>query len=168
MSASTSMRMMPGGISRDAGGSLHPGKFPVQDRFEVLSTWNPTLCQSAPSQGQHREGGHRVMQVVYSFERGKLPVYPGQIMDVYIDDRTRRSSQPPASARRGTRNEKKRDRSPGTAFLALGCFSVGPDYHRKDPAVPNRFGSVDQDITTSGAVGWSSSVRGGRSSRTLS
>ena len=38
-------------------------------------------------------------------------------------------------------------------FLALGCFSVGPDYHRKDPAVPNRFGSVDQDITTSGAVG---------------
>ncbi len=40
----------------------------------------------------------RVMQVVYSFERGKLPVYPGQIMDVYIDDRTRRSSQPPVSA----------------------------------------------------------------------
>ena len=37
--------------------------------------------------------------------------------------------------------------------LALGWFSVGPDYHRKDPAVPNRFGSVEQGITTSGAVG---------------
>jgi len=45
----------------------------------------------------------RVMQVVYSFERGKLPVYPGQIMDVYIDDRTRRSSQPPASAEEGNK-----------------------------------------------------------------
>jgi hypothetical protein len=44
-----------------------------------------------------------VMQVVYSFERGKLPVYPGQIMDVYIDDRTRRSSQPPASAEEGNK-----------------------------------------------------------------
>jgi multidrug resistance efflux pump len=40
----------------------------------------------------------RVMQVVYSFERGKLPVYPGQIMDVYIDDQTDRSSLRPSAA----------------------------------------------------------------------
>jgi HlyD family secretion protein len=43
----------------------------------------------------------RVMQVVYSFERGKLPVYPGQIMDVYIDDQTQRSSQLPSAAEEG-------------------------------------------------------------------
>ncbi|MFB3884063.1 MAG: HlyD family secretion protein [Thermodesulfobacteriota bacterium] len=36
----------------------------------------------------------RVMQVVYSFKRGKLPVYPGQIMDVYINDRAPRPAQP--------------------------------------------------------------------------
>ena len=32
----------------------------------------------------------RVMQVVYSFHRGKLPIYPGQLTDVYIDDWTAR------------------------------------------------------------------------------
>ncbi len=37
----------------------------------------------------------RVMQVVYSFKREKLNVYPGQLMDVYIEDRTARSSQSP-------------------------------------------------------------------------
>jgi HlyD family secretion protein len=37
----------------------------------------------------------RVMQVVYSFKRGGLPVFPGQIMDVYIDDQTRRPSASP-------------------------------------------------------------------------
>jgi HlyD family secretion protein len=36
----------------------------------------------------------RVMQVIYSFKRGKLPVYPGQLMDVYIDDRAPRPAQP--------------------------------------------------------------------------
>jgi len=40
----------------------------------------------------------RVMQVVYSFERGKLPVYPGQIMDVYFDDRAPRPVQPGPAA----------------------------------------------------------------------
>lgn len=30
----------------------------------------------------------RVLQVIYSFERGKLQVYPGQQVDVYIEDRT--------------------------------------------------------------------------------
>jgi len=35
----------------------------------------------------------RVMQVIYSFTRGKLPVYPGQLMDVYIDDRAPRPAQ---------------------------------------------------------------------------
>ncbi|MGQ9646001.1 MAG: HlyD family secretion protein [Thermodesulfobacteriota bacterium] len=36
----------------------------------------------------------RVMQVVYSFKRGKLPIYPGQLMDVFIDERTPRPEQP--------------------------------------------------------------------------
>ncbi len=36
----------------------------------------------------------RVMQVIYSFKRGNLPIYPGQLMDVFIDDRTPRPSQP--------------------------------------------------------------------------
>jgi HlyD family secretion protein len=36
----------------------------------------------------------RVMQVVYSFKRGNLPIYPGQLMDVYIDDRAPRPAQP--------------------------------------------------------------------------
>jgi multidrug resistance efflux pump len=40
----------------------------------------------------------RVMQVVYSFKRGKFPVYPGQLMDVYIDDRTPRPSLSPPEA----------------------------------------------------------------------
>lgn len=26
----------------------------------------------------------RVLQIIYSFERGKLPIYPGQIMDIFI------------------------------------------------------------------------------------
>ena len=36
----------------------------------------------------------RVMQVIYSFKRGQLPAYPGQLMDVYIDDRAPRPAQP--------------------------------------------------------------------------
>jgi HlyD family secretion protein len=32
----------------------------------------------------------RVMQVIYSFEQGALPIQPGQLMDVYIDDRAQR------------------------------------------------------------------------------
>jgi HlyD family secretion protein len=38
----------------------------------------------------------RVLQVIYSFERGDLPIYIGQQMDVYIDasaDRLARSLQ---------------------------------------------------------------------------
>jgi multidrug efflux pump subunit AcrA (membrane-fusion protein) len=34
----------------------------------------------------------RVMQVIYSFKRSHFQVYPGQLMDVYIDDRTPRPS----------------------------------------------------------------------------
>jgi multidrug efflux pump subunit AcrA (membrane-fusion protein) len=45
----------------------------------------------------------RVMQVVYSFKRGMLPVYPGQLMDVYVDDRTPRPSQPVPSANGGSK-----------------------------------------------------------------
>jgi HlyD family secretion protein len=39
----------------------------------------------------------RVMQVIYSFKRGQLPIYPGQQMDVFIEDLTQRPAQPPAS-----------------------------------------------------------------------
>jgi HlyD family secretion protein len=38
----------------------------------------------------------RVMQVVYSFPRGSIPVNPGQLMDVFIEDLTPRPP-PPAS-----------------------------------------------------------------------
>jgi HlyD family secretion protein len=43
----------------------------------------------------------RVMQVLYGFNRADLPVYPGQLMDVYIEDRTDQpdksaASEPPA------------------------------------------------------------------------
>jgi multidrug resistance efflux pump len=34
----------------------------------------------------------RVMQVVYSFDRGELEVIPGQLMDVFIDDRSSQES----------------------------------------------------------------------------
>jgi len=43
----------------------------------------------------------RVMQVLYGFNRADLPIYPGQLMDVYIEDRTDQTeksaaSEPPA------------------------------------------------------------------------
>ena len=34
----------------------------------------------------------RVMQVVYSFNGADLPVFPGQLMDVFIEDRSARAS----------------------------------------------------------------------------
>jgi multidrug resistance efflux pump len=40
----------------------------------------------------------RVIQVIYSFERGILPVYPGQQMDVFIEDLTASSAPSPAPA----------------------------------------------------------------------
>ena len=40
----------------------------------------------------------RVIQVIYSFKRGTLPVYPGQQMDVFVEDLTPRSAQPPVSS----------------------------------------------------------------------
>ncbi|MBP1730292.1 MAG: hypothetical protein H6Q55_721 [Deltaproteobacteria bacterium] len=47
----------------------------------------------------------RVMQVVYSFEPGTLPIQPGQLMDVYIDDRAQRpaaaTSPAPAKGKGG-------------------------------------------------------------------
>jgi len=36
----------------------------------------------------------RVMQIVYSFKRDKLQIYPGQLMDVYIDDQAPHPDQP--------------------------------------------------------------------------
>ena len=35
----------------------------------------------------------RVLQVIYSFERGDLPIYVGQQMDVYIDAAPERSRE---------------------------------------------------------------------------
>jgi RND family efflux transporter MFP subunit len=40
----------------------------------------------------------RVMQVVYSFNRSDLSVYPGQLMDVYIEDRSAAPAAPNGSA----------------------------------------------------------------------
>jgi hypothetical protein len=34
------------------------------------------------------------MQVVYSFDRGELEVIPGQLMDVFMDDRSLQTSAP--------------------------------------------------------------------------
>lgn len=39
----------------------------------------------------------RVMQVIYSFKRGTLPIHPGQLMDVFIEDLAPRpAASPPA------------------------------------------------------------------------
>ena len=43
----------------------------------------------------------RVMQVIYSFKREKLPIYTGQLMDVYIDDRSSASSQAAPPSEKG-------------------------------------------------------------------
>ena len=46
----------------------------------------------------------RVMQVVYSFEPRTLPIHPGQLMDVYIDDRAQRpaaAASPAPAPRKG-------------------------------------------------------------------
>jgi hypothetical protein len=39
----------------------------------------------------------RVMQVLYSFKRADLHIFPGQLMDVYIEDRADRTAKPAAS-----------------------------------------------------------------------
>ena len=39
----------------------------------------------------------RVMQVLFSFKRADLPIFPGQLMDVYIEDRADRAAEPAAS-----------------------------------------------------------------------
>jgi NodT family efflux transporter outer membrane factor (OMF) lipoprotein len=38
-------------------------------------------------------------------------------------------------------------------WIVANCAPVGPDYQRKDPAVPSRFGSVESGVTTGEAVG---------------
>jgi hypothetical protein len=45
----------------------------------------------------------RVMQVLYSFNRADLPVYAGQLMDVYIEDRTDQPEKSAAPEPTGTR-----------------------------------------------------------------
>jgi hypothetical protein len=39
----------------------------------------------------------RVMQVIYSFNQADLHVFPGQLMDVYIEDRAHQPAKPAAS-----------------------------------------------------------------------
>ena len=39
----------------------------------------------------------RVMQVLFSFKRADLPIFPGQLMDVYIEDRADQPAKPAAS-----------------------------------------------------------------------
>lgn len=46
----------------------------------------------------------RVMQVLYSFNRADLPIYPGQLMDVYIEDKTDQPEKSPASDPTGKKN----------------------------------------------------------------
>lgn len=43
----------------------------------------------------------RVMQVIYSFSRTALDVYPGQLMDVYIEDQTHQPHRMPVPAQPG-------------------------------------------------------------------
>ena len=45
----------------------------------------PYITPKAALTGDNQERiDTRVLQIIYSFERGKLPIYPGQIMDIYI------------------------------------------------------------------------------------
>jgi len=37
--------------------------------------------------------------------------------------------------------------------LIASCAPVGPNYQRKDSAVPSRFGSLEKGVTTGEAVG---------------
>jgi len=46
----------------------------------------------------------RVMQVVYSFKRGKFQIYPGQLMDVYIEDRAPRPAEPIPTVEKESKN----------------------------------------------------------------
>jgi len=39
----------------------------------------------------------RVMQVLYSFHRSDLHIFPGQLMDVYIEDRGDHPAKPAGS-----------------------------------------------------------------------
>jgi len=43
----------------------------------------------------------RVMQAVYSFDRGELEVIPGQLMDVFIDDSSSKESEPHKHSQEG-------------------------------------------------------------------
>ena len=45
----------------------------------------PYIIPKAALTGDNQERvDTRVLQIIYSFERGKLPIYPGQIMDIFI------------------------------------------------------------------------------------
>jgi HlyD family secretion protein len=39
----------------------------------------------------------RVMQVLYSFSQADLQIFPGQLMDVYIEDRADQAAKPAVS-----------------------------------------------------------------------
>lgn len=61
----------------------------TQLRFEYMEPYIVPK-QSLTGEGTERVDT-RVMQVVYSFNRNGINVYPGQLMDVYIEDSTARS-----------------------------------------------------------------------------
>lgn len=78
-------------------------QFKTDLRFEYVERY-VVPKRSLTGEGTERVDT-RVMQVVYSFEPGVLPIHPGQLMDVYIDDRAQRpaaaASQAPAPRKGG-------------------------------------------------------------------
>jgi len=71
----------------------------TQLRFEYME---PYVIPKRSLTGESTERvDTRVMQVVYSFKRGGINVYPGQLMDVYIEDNTARSVRSPISQEPG-------------------------------------------------------------------
>ena len=106
----------------------------------------------------------RVMQVVYSFSRTALAVYPGQLMDVYIEDRSGPAApktNPPSGQRKALNMWRSlptwivissavgRLRG-GTGLSAGGPAGPGPlrgpgagDNRRRSAAAGNRRGLVD-------------------------
>ena len=62
-----------------------------------------------PNLHRHRLPPMRVMQLLYSFERGALPVYVGQQMDVFIEAPPLRDA--PAATQRVPRDNQERAQS---------------------------------------------------------
>src|SRR5262249_31615692 len=63
------------------------------ERIEPYAVWKVSLTGEATERTDTR-----VLQVIYSFERGDLPIYIGQRMNVYIDVPAPAADTRPASA----------------------------------------------------------------------